>query len=576
MGNVTPRFADALRLLKEGVNRLIQEFQKLPKLKSTHYFVEIEDLKSFLDTLSLIWDTMPKERLHETLRNAVKAIRKTFQKIPKFLSAEIATLNVDSTGTIPDFLCQVFQLIGPTVRISANEMIAWVYLEPDEAIFFTPETLLTSLQRIGIVAGIQESNLRDLFTHSLFGKEIPIARGKNPEPGQDAMIEYIAKLDDLGYTPKVLVDGKLSYKDICLFLYVSAGDTIARKIPPIPGNPGYTVTNRIIPPLEPNDVDFPEIDCTYLSKDETRLIAEADACITKKNGRIFVRPTMKIQGDVSFGTGNINSKVSVVVEHDIITGFSVVSEKDVLVQGTVEGARIESKGDIVVNGGIRGGEKALVESNGQVTAKYITHARVNCLGNITAATEILHSRLETGGRVMVTGVPGHILGGEINADADVVANQIGSEVGVKTVIRLGGRTQELVALLLETQEKIAEQEEITDKCRQIIDTLKMQSTRFPTPPADITQAITKTGEMLATARQNLEQFNAQNDSLQTQYEESVKQSRTVRARQNIMPGTTIQIQEAELTIQEPTGPVTVVKQGDQLVCLPFKEIEEEK
>jgi len=104
----------------------------------------------------------------------------------------------------------------------------------------------------------------------------------------------------------------------------------------------------------------------------------------------------------------------------------------------------------------------------------------------------------------------------------------------------------------------------------------MQSTRFPTPPADITQAITKTGEMLATARQNLEQFNAQNDSLQTQYEESVKQSRTVRARQNIMPGTTIQIQEAELTIQEPTGPVTVVKQGDQLVCLPFKEIEEEK
>jgi len=141
------------------------------------------------------------------------------------------------------------------------------------------------------------------------------------------------------------------------------------------------------------------------------------------------------------------------------------------------------------------------------------------------------------------------------------------------MIRLGGRLEDLSKLLEEVRDKIAQQEEAADQCEQVIDTLRHRAAEGMGSATELQEAMTRAEGMMATARQNLERLYAEQTNLQAQYEQSLRKARTVRVRKNIMPGTVIHIQGAELAIKRPTGPATVIKCGDALGVLPFKELD---
>ncbi len=569
-------YVQVFQILSDGLEELLKGLKASPEAKLKSYTMEIENLLSFLDTLGFIQETMSNERLRETLQNSIRSMRKTFFHIPRKILVQQLNVEMDAKSGLPQFLVQAIQLLGPHIRVSSNGMTAYVMIETQDEMFFDEDLVFQYLNNVGITHGIKKDVIRDLFTERQFDEEVCVAKGKLPTKGKDGRIEYTLHVDDLNYKPKEVDQHKVSYKDINLYEYIQAGGVLAKKIPPVSGKSGYTVLGREIPAREPQAAQFPQMNYTKISDDDLHLVATEDCCITKREGVIHLEPALKISESISYKTGNISTKVSVIVNGDVLTGFSIKTEKDIHVGKIVEGAYLEAKEAITVLGGVQGKGKAVLEANGDITAKFIANATANSLNSITAETEITHSQINAGEDVVVSGHPGNIVGGEIIADSNVIASNIGSELGVKTVIRLGGRAEDIASMIIETQEKIAEQEEALDKCHQVLDILKQRQSQFDTPQDDIEESRKRAQEMLEKAQKNLEELHQENDGLQAQYDNCLRKSRTVRARHNIFPGTIVEIQGVEFEVKKPTGPAIFVKQGDEIVQFPYQELPKDK
>lgn len=562
-----------IQQLSEGIDAL---FSQVKKECDAHHqsqsLFELESVREFLSTFRFIYEAMPEDRLCEILHNTLHSLRDACATLSSTVFETIPSVSLGASR-FPEFVYQAYKLLGPYYRIDPNEMTVWIRIPKEEAVFFDSASLCEWLNRQGIKQGVNEETLREIFVSGIYDQEVCAAKGKSPIRGKDGKIEYVLNIEDFGYSPKNPEWRRVSFKDINLYAYLKAGDVLAVRKPPDPGTPGYTVTNRLLSPPPAREANFPDFDHTEIVNNGNQLIVKEDCCITKKKGKIQIDPCLKIQGDVSYASGNIDSQVSVIVMKDVLSGFSIRSTKDILIHGIVEGSRLEAQGNIAIKSGVQGKDKAWVETNSDITAKFLAHASVTCLGQITVESEIRNCMIWSDGRVIVSGISGQIVGGEIEAESDVLADTIGSELGVKTYIRLGMKAEKLAAMIRENAKNIEEQEEAADKCAQIVNFLDRRRTQTPGAAQEIEQPLQKARTMLDETRKILDQLHHEADSLEGQYEEYIRQPHTVRARSSILPGVVIQIQGIELTVVNPTGPVTAARQGDEVILLPFKEID---
>ena len=246
----------------------------------------------------------------------------------------------------------------------------------------------------------------------------------------------------------------------------------------------------------------------------------------------------------------------------------------------MEKATVRSKGGIQVKGGIQikgrsqGHEKAYVEADGDIVVQFITNANVISHQNIVVESGIVQSTVWAGGNIAVAGNDGQIVGGMVDADGDIVADIIGSDIGVETIVRLGRKLDDLEKTIRESEAEIEELEQSAEEYVVVIETLRGK-TGEPTENAEEAKATSERvhveGEQ---ATKSLLELENDLNELKEQYRLSLKTARTVRARQSILPGTIVEIQGVRKTFLEPTGPVTIVKSGDELIALPYRETEE--
>ena len=409
---------EAVGVLRAGLEVLVHELRHAPEVRKSRAFVDVEGAQGFLQSLELIGDTMPPERFRDAIRNVVKSIHKAVSCIPRKMILKYPSIRFDPASGRLDYLARVIQILGPEVRIAPNDMTAWIRIDPDDgkALSFTQDSIIKTLKERGVVFGIDEERIQETLLSKLHGEEVAVAKGVNAVQGRDGRIEYKVKIDDLNYVPKALDNGSVSFKDIELFSYVQTGDVLAEKVPPTEGRSGSTVTGKRIDPLNCEEAEFPECENAKLSEDSKFLLAAIDGAVTKRGHRIFIDPTLRVPGDVSYQSGNIESKVTVMIGGDVLSGFQVRSERDITIASVVEGAQIEAKGDITIKGGIEGGGKAVVEANGNIAARYISNATVTSLQNIIVESGIIQSTIWAGGRIIVSGRAAEIIGGQIDAD----------------------------------------------------------------------------------------------------------------------------------------------------------------
>ncbi|GAG87898.1 unnamed protein product, partial [marine sediment metagenome] len=137
-------------------------------------------------------------------------------------------------------------------------------------------------------------------------------------------------------------------------------------------------------------------------------------------------------GDLDLKIGNIDFNGVVEIDGDVEDGFSVKATKSIYIGGSVGACHIEAGTNLTIQGGCNGKEQSNIYTGGNIEIKYFNETKVKSRGNILVKNGIVNSEISTLGRVTVKS--GSIRGGKIFAKIGIELYDLGSELGVKTIL----------------------------------------------------------------------------------------------------------------------------------------------
>ncbi len=321
--------------------------------------------------------------------------------------------------------------------VSEDRMRAYVrfYATKNSEFKMDIESILDDIRRFKITATVDEELLNSLQNNVDFNKDYTIAIGKNVVQPKEPEITYHFKTEK-DFRPEVDEDGNVNYHKISVVAHVEKGQLLATLTPGIEGIPGYDVYGNVIVPLKQKIIRLKRGKNVIVNDDGTELFADADGLVKLEDGKVVVNDSLDVPGNVGTSTGDLEFKGSVVVNGNVMTGFSIKAKGDIEVLGVVEGAVVEAGGNILLHRGIQGMNRCKVSAGGDVMARYIENGEVFAGGSIHSEA-ILHSNVSAKGEIKVEGKKGMITGGNVRAGTEITANILGSHMGTSTNIEVG-------------------------------------------------------------------------------------------------------------------------------------------
>lgn len=325
------------------------------------------------------------------------------------------------------------------ITLDAPKMNAYVEIEPP---FFTKpwptlDEVKRSLDAHGVKIGISDDAIQSLLARKLANEAVVVATGVPPVEGKDAEIELIKDPDK---PFDVRDDEKIDFWSRSTIVTVHPGQEIAIKHPLVNGKNGVDVTGGVAKAQSVRNVDFSFGE--GLKRDEMNpllLIATAEGQLKNERGRLVVLPELDIHRDIDFAVGSIDFTGAVKITGAVRDGFHVAAQGNIMINGPVEGADIDSQGVIVIQGGVRGMGRGSVRANGDISLSFGDQATIRSGGSILVKNAILHSHLyaQTAVIALDSGKHSQIAGGRIEAGLEVACHILGSEMGTKTEVVVG-------------------------------------------------------------------------------------------------------------------------------------------
>jgi len=563
---VAVNYAEIAVHLKKGLEQTIDAVERQPGGGPI-----ANQLRASLSLIQQLQDwavNLPAIRLRTILFSVIKSLDDILRR--SVSAGKLAPEVYGATAEHPSapFLVDTVLRIGPEVHVSQDQMTVRALIDKGFERYWNPDLIKAGLERLGFHGDLIEKNI-DLLLRKP-GRLFKVVTGKYPVPGTDAVIEDCLDLHPSTGVPAIQENGRANFKELDWIRSVKAGQIVLKKTPPTPGIPGLNVYGEPIPCRDGIDIPFPSIPNTVPGEDGLSLVSTVDGCAYKDGPRIIIAPILEIPGDVDYTTGNIRSAVSVHVRGNVLSGFTVESEQDILVQGTVEGSRIHARGNVFLPGGVQGKSEAHIQADHRVEAKFINAAWVCAGESLLVHGSVIQSFLRAP-RIALIERNAEILGGLAEAADDLCADVIGSEIGVRTRIHLGYDLAEItqkIHTLKATLESLQDRRAKTAaRITSLSDIEKKAGSLSPSQAA----VLSKMKSNLAKLDKIL--VDKQKQCLQA--EEALQKAnakvRMVRARKQIFPGAEIRIQEHTFVPTKPTGPATLVVSGDQIAVLPFQE-----
>ncbi|MCL2235543.1 MAG: FapA family protein [Defluviitaleaceae bacterium] len=311
----------------------------------------------------------------------------------------------------------------------------------NDGALLTVQGLMDKIAQFGITFGIKEDVVQECVNSGLnkdYSDKFVVAEGKAPVNGTDGEIIYNHDMTGEKSQPKILGDGTVDYKEINYFSSVNAGEVLAYRVDPTLGEAGTDVFGERIEPKSGKPA--PKLSKgknTIVTEDEMELIAETSGQLVISGKSMSISPLLEIPGNVDFSTGNIDFAGSVMVAGAVLSGFSVEATGNIEVKGIVEAATIRATGSVNLYGGIMGRSKGRVESGCNIFTKFAQNATIIAKGNLKT-NALLHSEIIVDGAVDLEGDNCFIAGGSVVAGEEVRAKTIGSHMGTRTEIKVGG------------------------------------------------------------------------------------------------------------------------------------------
>ncbi|MFB6226735.1 MAG: FapA family protein, partial [bacterium] len=147
-----------------------------------------------------------------------------------------------------------------------------------------------------------------------------------------------------------------------------------------------------------------------------------------------------------------------------------------IVEEGVEKAYLQSEQNVLIQSGVRGKGGAQINAGGSIMADFIEQAGLISQKNVVVSEMIMHSRVDAGEGVYVTGERGLIAGGEIRAGLRVFAREIGSIGASDTNIEVG-IDPKFFRSVAKIEEQIADEREQLDKVERAINTMASKENR---------------------------------------------------------------------------------------------------
>lgn len=295
-----------------------------------------------------------------------------------------------------------------------------------------------ALKAEGIVYGIDTQVLAAQLKP---GVEYLIAEGTAPINGTDAEVK-LYQISDL--KPQVVDQGKVNHYELNLINHIKAGEWLGERKEPTPGTPGKTVKGKEIPaipgrnlPLLYDRVSVQE----HCENGVTTLYSKKNGAVYYKGDSIGVYDYLEIKGDIDFSTGNVDFDGFLSIKGTVEDNFSVASSRDLEILGEYGVGAAESisslEGNVYIRGGITGKNRAVVRCKKNLYVKFLSDITVECEGSVYIGFYSMNSNIRAK-QVIVESPKGRIIGGEIDADIQISAPEIGNKGESRTIVKVRG------------------------------------------------------------------------------------------------------------------------------------------
>lgn len=321
----------------------------------------------------------------------------------------------------------------------------------------TLEQIKSAIAEKGIYFGIFEDVLPVIVERKRYGENICIARWQPPVDGVDGAIKFHFDKDSV-IAPVEDEHGTVDYKNLGLVKNILKGTVIADISMPTEGEPGKDIAGKPVSQHVGVPVNISIGNGTVLTEDGLQIIAAVDGNLRFLGGSFVVEEELVVRGDVDVKTGNIDFIGNVIIKGNVFEGYSVISKKNITINGTVTSASIKADGDIVIR---LGSINSTIECKGNVKLGFCENSNIRCDNDVEAAT-FVGGEVYAGQNILATG-KGVMVGGKYTALKNIEAATIGSDGYAKTVITLGNN-----AVLSEEKEQLVHKnEELEDKVDQL-------------------------------------------------------------------------------------------------------------
>lgn len=434
------------------------------------------------------------------------------------------------------------------IEVSEDKMFASLKLIPPKFGGESVTAYLLEKTTAPIRYGMDPQILSNLIRNPIFFTPILIAKGKAASPPQDETFIYFFRTDN---KPKLEEDdrGKVDFKEIDMIQSIDKGQVLAQKKPASPGSIGYNVLGEEIPVPDPKSIEWKLGENVEIRGDQAFALIAGRPNLDRQ-GKLKVEEVIKLSS-VDYSTGNIDFAGTIIVEDHIADGFRLEVAGSLIIKNSIGKCTLRAKGDIVLAGGFMGKGEGIVESEGNITAKFVEQAKILAQGNIRILEASLHSELSSGDSITVMGGRGEIIGGVAIAGDQIHCSKLGAVVETKTKISVG-TPPDLLEELNKMKRETVEKEDLQKKVN-----LTLQKLNETSQIRDLSREEKDTLSKLKEAQDKLSQSL---DTLKKQFDTALgsfqpKEKASVIIEKELHPGVEISFGQGKV-FRVPLNPLT--------------------
>lgn len=469
-----------------------------------------------------------------------------FAKLPFSIEVLNGTLNgLESEQDI--FLCEKIPLPIREicmVSLSFDKMKAMIQIYPPSTggRECTREDIESALRMKKVSYGIDDSVIDKVLNNRQYGFSYVVAQGTPPRQGTDAKIEYFFQTDQKA-KPTLREDGTVDYYDLNLVSQCAEGELLAVLTPADLGEIGSNVVGEKLKPKDVVKLVLKHGPNVEMNEEKTELRSTVQGHVKLIDDKVIVSNILELD-NVDTSTGNIEYDGAVVVKGNVSNNFSIKAQGNIDVKGVVEGAYLESGGNIVIARGINGMNKGKLVAEGNVISKFLENCTVTA-GGYVETEAIIHSHVQAKTEINVVGKRATINGGTVCATNLISAKNLGTQMGTPTNV-IVGVDPSVIERSYQVKKELEEAQKNLNKVIPILDTMKKKLLAGATAQAEEKKYMT---HLIETARYLKQTVEARTLEMQ-QLKETIEDATNARVKVTgeMHPGVTITISETTMRV----------------------------